>query len=201
MNQDIVPTHRAPRTSASDYVRGDQVQLWPSRMPSSSLDRCRGTCGARRPIMTTRSDPKRSDRSRWPRATPLDPPYAKKKTVIPGSFHDGHRASIASSRGHASILDPPGCIFPRSQSRKADVPLPRIRSDQRRVLVWLSRSLPADDVYSTSRPVTSAAAIARAATSASVTHSAPSRRRCSAAGVQIATMLNNSYSLSSREIV
>ena len=79
MNQDIVPTHRAPRTSASDYVRGDQVQLWPSRMPSSSLDRCRGTCGARRPIMTTRSDPKRSDRSRWPRATPLDPPYAKKK--------------------------------------------------------------------------------------------------------------------------
>ena len=45
----------------------------------SSLDRCRGTCGARRPIMTTRSDPKRSDRSRWPRATPLDPPYAKKK--------------------------------------------------------------------------------------------------------------------------
>lgn len=72
--------------------------------------------------MTTRSDPKRSDRSRWPRATPLDPPYAKKKTVIPGSFHDGHRASIASSRGHASILDPPGCIFPRSQSRKADVP-------------------------------------------------------------------------------
>ena len=121
----------------------------------------------------------------------------KKKTVIPGSFHDGHRASIASSRGHASILDPPGCIFPRSQSRKADVPLPRIRSDQRRVLVWLSRSLPADDVYSTSRPVTSAAAIARAATSASVTHSAPARRRCSAAGVQIATILNNSYSLSS----
>jgi hypothetical protein len=58
--------------------------------------------------MTTRSDPKRSDRSRWLAA--CDPTRSavrkKKKTVIPGSFHDGHRASIASSRVHASTLDP-----------------------------------------------------------------------------------------------